>query len=144
MRWLLTMVPVLLWGASAAAQGWHEPARGTGERRALMDAMRPQAELIFGPPVEFVVSRLRVAGDLAFASVVAQRPGGGAIHIQATPGWQSGYFMPDADWTAGQALLRRTGSGWAVAAVYDGATDVWWAEPIYCDQFSAVIPEACP
>ena len=144
MRWLLTMVPVLLWGASAAAQGWHEPARGTGERRALMDAMRPQAELIFGPPVEFVVSRLRVAGDLAFASVVAQRPGGGAIHIQATPGWQSGYFMPDADWTAGQALLRRTGSGWAVAAVYYGATDVWWAEPIYCDQFSAVIPEACP
>ena len=85
MRWLLTMVPVLLCGASAAAQGWHEPARGTGERRALMDAMRPQAELIFGPPVEFVVSRLRVAGDLAFASVVAQRPGRGGGVIRCGP-----------------------------------------------------------
>ena len=143
MRWLLKAV-LAIWASSAAAEGWHEPARGTAERRALMDAMRPQAELIFGSPVEFVVSRLRVAGDVAFASVVAQRPGGGAIYIQATPGWQSGYFMPDADWTAGQALLRRTGSGWAVAAVYYGATDVWWAEPIYCDQFRAVIPEACP
>lgn len=143
MRWLSTAV-LALWAVSAAAQGWHEPARGTAERRALMDAMRPQAELIFDAPVEFVVSRLRVAGDVAFASVVAQRPGGAAIYIQATPGWQSGYFMPDADWTAGQALLRRTGSGWAVAAMYYGATDVWWAEPIYCAQFRTVIPEACP
>src|SRR5690606_16927548 len=95
MRGLL--VAGLAFGAAAAvAQGGHEPARGTGERRALMDAMRPQAEMIFGPPVEFVVSRLRVAGDVAFASVVAQRPGGEAIYIQATPGWQAGYFLPDA------------------------------------------------
>lgn len=97
-----------LWAAAAAAPGWNEPARGSAERRALMDAMRPQAELIFGPPVEFVASRLRVADDIAFASVVAQRPGGGTIHIQATPGWQSGHLLADADWTAGQALLQRT------------------------------------
>lgn len=133
-----------LWAVAASAQGWNEPARGSAERRALMDAMRPQAELIFGPPVEFVVSRLRVADDVAFASVVAQRPGGGTIYIQATPGWQSGYFLADADWTAGQALLQRTATGWAVAAMYFGATDVWWAEPIFCAQFRVVIPEACP
>lgn len=143
MRWALAAM-LALWAAGAAAQGWYEPGRGTAERRDLMNAMRPQAELIFGAPVEFVVSELRVAGDVAFASVVAQRPGGGAIHIQATPGWQSGYFMPDADWTAGQALLRRTPTGWAVAEMYYGATDVWWSEPMFCAQFRVVTPEACP
>ncbi|WP_347311054.1 hypothetical protein [Defluviimonas sp. SAOS-178_SWC] len=135
---------VLVWAGTAAAQGWYEPERGSADRRGIMNAMRPQAEVIFGPPVEFVVGGLRVAGDVAFAMVSAQRPGGTAIDIAATPGWQSGYFLPDADWTGGQAFFRRTATGWVATEVVFGATDVWWAEPMYCAQFRPVIAEVCP
>lgn len=143
MRWALAIL-LILWSAAAMAQSWYEPARGTAERRALMDAIRPEAERIFGPPVEFVVIRLRVAGDRGFAIVTAQRPGGGAIDIGSTPGWQSGYFLPDADWTGGQALLVRTASGWTPYDIVFGATDVWWSDPALCRAFWDVIFDACP
>ena len=46
-------------------------------------------------------------------------------------------------WTSGQALLRRSGSGWAVESAYFGATDVWWAEPRACAEFAPVIADVC-
>ncbi|NAZ36042.1 hypothetical protein [Rubellimicrobium sp. CFH 75288] len=134
---------VLAAGLGTAAWGWTEPARGSAERRALMDALRPQAEALFGPPVEFVVDELRVAGDVAFAAVTAQRPGGGAIAIHETPGWRSGYFMEDAHWFGGQALLRRSGAGWVAVESVFGATDVWWVGPDTCAAFGAVIADHC-
>jgi hypothetical protein len=143
MKWLLAVVFALVAGG-AGAQSWYEPQRGSDERRALMDAFRPLAEEIFGAPVEFVIGSLRVSGNVAFASVVAQRPGGGAIDVRRTPGWASGYFMEDADWTGGQALFRRSGSGWVLADGLFGATDVWWSDPKLCAEFGPVIAEACP
>lgn len=130
--------------AVAAAQDWYEPQRGSAERRDLMDAIRPKAEEIFGAPVEFVIGQLRVSGDRAFASVQAQRPGGGAIDVVQTPGWQIGYFLADADWTGGQALLVRSNAGWVPSDVVFGATDVWWSEPRLCAEFRAVIADVCP
>jgi hypothetical protein len=143
MKWGFALLFAAVAGL-AAAQSWYEPQRGTPERRALMDAFRPLAEEIFGAPVEFVVGSLRVSGNVAFASVVAQRPGGAAIDVARTPGWLGGYFMPDADWTGGQALFRRAGSGWVFADGGFGATDVWWSTPQYCNEFLPVIAEACP
>lgn len=143
MRWSLAIV-LALWTVAAWGQNWSEPPRGSAERRALMDAIRPEAERIFGSPVEFVVLSLRTSGEVAFAMVVAQRPGGGAIDIAATPGWRSGYFMPDADWTGGQALLTRTASGWVPYQIVFGATDVWWSDPALCRYFWNVIADACP
>ncbi len=144
MRFGAVLGLLLLLAGAAGAQGWREPARGTPERRALMDAIRPLAASLFGPPVEFVVERLRVSGDFAFASVTAQRPGGGPIDVYRTPGWASGYFLPDADWTGGQALLRRSAGGWMLAEGYFGATDVWWADPAHCAAFRPVIADVCP
>src|SRR5690606_275241 len=48
---------------TACAQAWYEPARGSKERRDLMDAMRPVIEAKLNPPVEFVVHDLRVLGN---------------------------------------------------------------------------------
>lgn len=142
MKWFFTLF-LFLWPVAATSQDWYEPQRGSAERRELMNAIRPKAEEIFGAPVEFVIHQLRVSGNRAFASVRAQRPGGGEIHIRSTPGWQSGYFLPDADWTGGQALLVRTGAGWAPSQVLFGATDVWWSEPKACSEFRAVIADVC-
>jgi hypothetical protein len=129
--------------STAGAQQVYEPPRGSPERRALMDAIRPLAESLFYPPVEFVISDLRVSGNVAFASVVAQRPGGGAIDVQSSPGWRDGYFFPDSDPTAGQALLQRSGNGWVMSFGLFGATDVWWQSPETCATFYAVIGNVC-
>jgi len=129
--------------STAWAQQVYEPPRGSPERRALMDAIRPLAESLFYPPIEFVVSDLRVSGDVAFASVIAQRPGGGMIDVANSPGWAQGYFFPESDPTAGQALLQRSGNGWVMVYGLFGATDVWLQTPETCATFWPVIGNVC-
>lgn len=138
------LVFALLAGLAQVAQAdWYEPARGSAERRAIMDAVRPRAEQLFGKPVEFVVRELRVSGTMAFASVVAQRPGGGQIDIRSTPGWRDNYFFEDADHLSGQALLRHEGGRWVAREVVFGATDVWWQSPDLCVTWRPVIADVC-
>ncbi|KEO53951.1 hypothetical protein [Thioclava indica] len=127
----------------AGAQGWHEPKRGTAERKALMDALRGPAQSLFGAPVEFVVGELRVSGNLAFAMVRAQRPGGIPIQIETTPGWARNEFLYDADHTSGQALYRKEGGRWVVKDYTFGATDVWWSYGPICKEYRPVIADAC-
>lgn len=139
---LLALIAAFL-ANEAAAQRWTEPPRGSAERRALLDALRPMAEEIFGSPVEFMVDTMRVSGDVAFVSVDAQRPGGGRIDVRRTPGWAQGYFMEDAYHIGGQALMRRQGGRWQVADYAFGATDVWWISRENCAAFRAVIADHC-
>lgn len=129
--------------AGAARAEWYEPARGTPERRAIMDAIRPEAEALFGPPVEFVISKLRVSGDQAFVIVGAQRPGGGAIDLAQTPGGRAGRFDYDADHTGGYGFVQRVGGRWVPADFGFGATDVWWQDARTCAVWRAVIPDYC-
>ncbi|MEZ5911786.1 MAG: hypothetical protein R3D84_05770 [Paracoccaceae bacterium] len=85
LRTLILALTAALTLAGAAAAQYYEPARGTAERAALMDTLRPLAIGYLGAPVEFVVQDPRVSGDLAMAFVMAQRPGGGQIDMAATP-----------------------------------------------------------
>jgi len=99
MRMVLFLLMVLISGP-AMAQGWTEPARGTPTRAALMDALRPHALWLLGSPVEFVVYDLRVSGNLAFASVYPQRPGGARSAFIPPP------VIPAA------ICCQKTGKGW--------------------------------
>lgn len=136
------IVMAMLW--AGMAQAWEEPARGTATRSALMDALRPHAEWMLGAPVEFVIHDLRRAGDLAFASVYAQRPGGGEIDISRTRGAATGLLDPEfTDGTSLQALYRKSGDTWVAVHWAIGATDVWYADPALCADYVAVIPDAC-
>lgn len=86
MRWKTVVVAVVLAMCTIVpAAAWEVPARGSALRSDLMDAARPHAEWMLGAPVEFVVTELRVSGDLALAMLVPQRPGGGAIDVLRTP-----------------------------------------------------------
>ncbi|MFD3190676.1 hypothetical protein ACFMPD_10420 [Sedimentitalea sp. HM32M-2] len=130
--------------APSFAAAWQEPARGSPERAALMDALRPHAEWMLGAPVQFVVHDLRRSGDLAFASVWPQRPGGAEIDLRTTPGFlrgelDSGYM----DGVAIQALYRKSGTTWVAVHWALGATDVWYAWAPLCAIYRPVIPEAC-
>ena len=130
--------------SQSVAQSWYEPQRGTAERAAIMDAVRPVAEYVVGPPVQFVVSTLRVSGNIAFASLTAQRPGGTAINPTQTPAFQRGEYDPQGG-TLNQyhTLLVRSAAGWVVQHSTVDATDVWWSEPSLCAQYRPVVPEVC-
>ena len=126
------------------AFGWDVPARGTALRAALMDAARPAAERDLGAPVEFVVGQLRVAGNVAFAALQPQRPGGGQIDLRLTPLVARDGNDPEyMDGTHMEVLYRRSGATWIAVAWQFGSTDVWYATPEYCAAFRAVIPEVC-
>lgn len=142
MRKILVLLFVCCTGAALA---WEEPARGSTERRALMDAIRPHAEWHLGAPVEFVVYDLRRAGDVAFASVLAQRPGGGAIDMSRTPDALRGGYDPEiSDGATLQALYRRSGETWVAVHWALGATDAWYAAPeLFCHDYHLVLPEIC-
>lgn len=148
MRWVLiflTMMHLSLSAGQAAAQGWTEPARGTATRAALMDALRPHAEWLLGAPVEFVVYDLRQAGNLAFASVYPQRPGGGEISLWQTPGYARGELDPQGmeGGVMMQALYIKSGQTWVAVHWAMGASDVWYSYAPICAIWRRVIPEAC-
>ena len=135
---------VVLFGAPVAAQNWSEPARGTATRSALMDALRPHAEWLLGAPVQFVVRDLRVSGDVAFAAVLVQRPGGKAIELRSTPGFQRGEIEPDFfDGMSIQALYQKSGSTWVAVHWELVTTDVWYSYADYCLDYYDVISDFC-
>ncbi len=128
----------------AGAQSWTEPARGSELRADLMSAIRPQIEWALGTPVEFVIWDLRVKDDIAFASLWAQRPGGGEIDLRDTPAAHWDMIDPEVgDGPTIQVLYRKSGRVWV--AVHHGiaATDVWYSWDPYCAVWAQVIPEAC-
>lgn len=138
-------------GGSAAMAGetefdhlWQEPARGTQTRKDLMSAIRPIAEWKLGAPVQFVVQELRVSGDVAFAMLQAQRPGGAQIDLVNTPANQRGeLYIEDMDGARFDVLFKKSGNMWVAVDWSLGATDAWWAWKPHCDFFAPVIADFC-
>lgn len=143
-RFILGLIVCLCGFTAAQADGWAEPQRGTALRKNLMDALRPHAWWNLGWPVEFVVHDLRVSGDLAFAMVTPQRPGGGAIDPMMTPMAQRDHYMiEDMDGVHMEALFVKSGSMWVVVDYTIGATEAWWVGEQFCALWRTVIPEYC-
>jgi len=144
MRLLAALLAALVWASAALAQGWSEPPRGSAERGALMDAIRPHVEWRLGSPVEFLVYDLRQYGAIAFANLYPQRPGGAEIDPRTTPAFQRGELYPDEmDGLGVQVLFLKSGQTWVALHWVMGAGDVWYAVPEFCAYWRPVIPEAC-
>ncbi|MEO1138644.1 MAG: hypothetical protein AAFW87_04225 [Pseudomonadota bacterium] len=139
----LVLIIGLVLGATSPGLAWEEPARGTDTRKALMDAIRPHAEWMLGAPVQFVVTSLRRDGVVAFASLTAQRPGGGAIALRDTPAFARGETFQDQDITDIHVLYRKSGNTWVAVHYSFGATDVWWSWGPICRTYRPVTPEVC-
>ncbi len=145
MRFLMGMVlAVLLTCFAAAEETYREPARGTAECRALMDAIRPHAEWSLGAPVEFVVVALRVSGAVDFGELEPQRPGGAAIRPEETPMVLRGDDVPEyMDHLTMHVLYQLSGETWVAVHWSIGATDVWFSDPDLCATYRPVISEYC-
>jgi len=142
MRPLVSFAFALLFGIAAAGDAAAQvvsPPRGSPQRSAILDAVRPMAEAELGKPVEFVVNEMRVLGEWAFVVLAPQRPGGGRIEYAYTRYQQA----VDNDMFGGLviALLRQTPRGWLVYQYDLGATDVVWLE---WKQLYPVPPEVFP
>jgi len=141
---ICSAVVVLFMSIIPLSAEYSEPARGSKDRIAMLDAVRAHAEEHLGDPVEFIVYELRVAGRFGFASLQAQRPGGGTIDLNATPGFQNGTLEPDfMDGTSMQALMRRSGETWVAVHWAIGPTDAWFAYGPFCRRYVSVIKDYC-
>ncbi|WP_127114241.1 hypothetical protein [Shimia sediminis] len=142
MRVIATILMMMAGAVNAA--DWSEPARGTYDRKAMMDAVRPHAEWLFGDPVQFVVHDLRRAGNIGFGALTAQRPGGKAIDMHRTPGARLGEIDLEME---GQedflVLYRKSGDTWVAVHWSYGAGDVWFAWEPLCAEYRPVIEEFC-
>ena len=140
----MRLLALFLLFAATQAIAWEEPARGTDERKDMLNAIRPLAEADLSPPVEFVVSTLRVKGDVGFATLQPQRPGGAPILWKETRLAAKGEKADWYDGTTLHVLYQRIDGEWTVRDHSIGATDVWWSAPEACAIFAAVTPEFCP
>lgn len=126
MRPLIVLLAVaMLIIAPVSAQQISQPPRGSELRAELLDAARPFFEKETSGEVEFVVRKLNVMGDWAFAEVQLQRPGGVPIDWSRTPyavDAREGIFDPASSFF----LLRKNGGRWTIVEFATGPTDVAW------------------
>lgn len=142
---LVLIATLCMPGHAITAQTYDEAARGSETRQDILSAIRPHAEWNFAPPIEFVVGEARVAGDVAFVMLRAQRPGGEAIDIFTTPAVLSEQLDPYAgDGPTMEVLLQKSGRVWVAVHYGISSSEGWWYSPEYCPIWADVIPEACP
>ena len=125
----------LLMLMAAVAASLHTPAhaqpilqigRDSPERKVILDAVRASVERTLGIKVVFVVDRITVFGDWAFASVHPRNEAGNRIDYRRTRIAKD--FDPEQDSDLAGALLRRKDAAWWVVDEAFLPTDVYWEE----------------
>lgn len=111
--------------SSVLAQSVHELAKGSAERRQILDSVRGQVESEMGVPVEFIVTCLRATSGWAFGQLEPQRPGGAAIDPADTAFADRGDMM---DGLTIFALFKRDGDDWVLVDHVVGPTDVAYVD----------------
>jgi hypothetical protein len=123
---------------NVSAQSVYEPARGTAERKDILNTVRPMMEARVGPPVEFVVDWIRAGNSWAFVQLSPQRPGGSPIDLNRTT------YAMNADYMDGLttfALLRYQFNRWNMIDFVVGPTDVFWqGDPLYKQLPHGLVP----
>jgi hypothetical protein len=121
--------------APRPSAGYHEPRRGTAERRAIMDAARQPISRELGQSVIFVVDVVRTDGHWAYLQAVPHQPGGAPINWDRT---RFGRDIRDGMMSdIAMVLLRNRDGRWQVEDHVFGPTDVYWYE--WVDRYS--LPE---
>ncbi len=116
---LLALMANLTLAVTAPSRAAPYTAKGP-ERKTILESMRGPVAAKLGAPIEFVVDRILIDGDWAFAVVTPQRPGGGKIDFRGT------VCAGDVSHLVG-ALFKRAGIGWTVRDIAFCPTDVAWA-----------------
>ncbi len=111
---------------SAYAQQILQIGRDSPERKLILDAVRASVERTLGIKVIFVVDRMTVFGEWAFASLRPRYAAGNRIDYRRTLIAKD--LDPEQDSDLASALLRRKGAAWTVVGEAFLPTDVYWEE----------------
>lgn len=123
-----TTAITLLVAAAAAAQSVYTPAKGSPERKAILDALRIPVERELKQKITFNARYFNVSGRWAFVGGDPLAIGGGRPDYRGTEYQQA----IDADMFDNNffAILQKTGTKWKVVHYDIGCTDVcyasWW------------------
>jgi hypothetical protein len=120
-RSIIAAVLLIFMPMPAFAGEVHEPAKGSPERTAILDAIRPAIEAQMRGPVEFQIETMRTDGDWAFVMANPQSPGGKPIDQEKTA------FAGQQDQMDGLtvlALARHVGGRWVHIDDIIGPMDV--------------------
>jgi hypothetical protein len=112
--------------APADAQQIVQIERSAPERKAILDVVRAAVEPRLGIKVIFVVERLAVYGDWAFANLHPRTEAGKRIDYRRT--LYAKNYEPDLDSDTVDVLLRRDGTAWKIIQEAFLPTDVVWEE----------------
>ncbi len=109
---------------SSSPADYYTPARGTAERKAIMDAARGPVSNDIGQTVIFVVKVLNSDGHWAYLQAKPVQPNGNPLN------WNKTRYA--ADWQADvmsdtvMVLLSKDGGSWHAVDHIVGPTDVYW------------------
>src|SRR5580765_8011043 len=113
---------------AASAQEVTHPEKGSAERTALLDTLRPTVEKELKQSIVFVINQINVQGTWAFVDGRLRTSDGKMPSWKGTPYAQSAKYGAQSDGIS--ALLKRSGGGWRVVTKAIGCTDVcyadWW------------------
>jgi hypothetical protein len=123
---LLLGVAATALSASARAQQVVLVERGSPEREILLNTVRAPVERWLGIRVIFVVKRLAIFGDWAYADLRPRTEAGNRIDYRRTR--IANDFDPEQDSDTVGFLLRRKGASWTVVEDALLPTDVFWEE----------------
>ncbi len=115
-------------GIGVSAQTVYTPARGSAERKAILDALRVPVERDLKQKIVFNAQDFNVMGTWAFVSGDPQTPTGGRPNYRGTRYWDA--VQDDMFDNNFFALLRKSSGKWRVVTYAIGCTDVcyadWW------------------
>jgi hypothetical protein len=127
-RFSFAILLVVLTAAAALSQTAYEPAKGSAERKAILDALRVPVERDLKQKIVFVADNFKVQGNFAFVGGTPQGANGAEPDYSKTryaDAVESGAF--DNNFFA---LLKKTAGKWKVTTYAIGCTDVcytdWW------------------
>lgn len=125
---LLALVGLIILGISVSAQNVVHPEKGSPERAALLDTIRPSVEKELKQNIVFVINQINVQGQWAFVDGRLRTTDGKVPSWKGTPYAQAAKYGAQSDGIS--ALLKRSGNSWRIITKAIGCTDVcyvdWW------------------
>jgi hypothetical protein len=113
---------------SANAQTIEHPTKGSEQRAAILDTLRPAVEGKLHQKIVFVVNAINVQGNWVFVDGRLQTLDGKVPNWKNTPYAEAAKYGAQSDGIS--ALLKKSGTGWKITTYAIGCTDVcyvdWW------------------
>jgi hypothetical protein len=124
----LTIICAAVFAVTAGGQTVTHPDKGSTERAALLDTIRPSVEKELKQKIVFVIHQINVEGSWAFVDGRLRTPSGKVPNWKNTPYAMAESYGAQSDGIS--ALLRMTRGKWKIVTTAIGCTDVcyvdWW------------------